>query len=67
MIIALRAYFTGELIITEAETPPKPSRKFKSEHKKYKKRAKLDDDKLEEMEEKDEQQVEVVPHGGQMS
>ena len=67
LIVALCPYVIGELMITETKTPPKPSRKSKPEHEKYKKRAKLDDDKLEEMEEKDEQQVEVVPPRGQMS
>ena len=43
LIVALCPYVTGELMITEPETPPKPSRKSKPEHEKYKKRAKLDD------------------------
>ena len=48
----------------EAETPPKPSWKSKSEHKKYHKQAKPNDDELNVLEfVEEEEQVEVVPLG----
>ena len=47
LIVALCPYVTGELMITEPETPPKPSRKSKLEQQKYKKIANPDDDELE--------------------
>ena len=46
LILALRPYITRELMVAEAETPPKKSQKSKLERKKYKKRAKLDDTNL---------------------
>ena len=64
VILALRPYVTGELMITKAETTPKQSQKSKPEHKKYHKRAKPDDEKLDvldSVEEEKEQQLEVVP------
>ena len=45
-IVALHPYVTRELMVAEAETPPKKSQKSKLERKKYKKRAKLDDTNL---------------------
>ena len=71
LIVALRPYVTGEMMSTEAETPPKKSRKTKPEHKKYQKRQISNDEDLDvlefEEEEDDEQQLEIVPPGGQIS
>ena len=69
--VALRPYITGpEMISTEAETPPRQSRKIRPEHKKYQKRQ-ISNEELKvlefEEEEDDEQQVEVVPPRGQIS
>ena len=47
LILALRPYITGELMVVEAEKPPKTSQKSKPEKNKYKKRAQPDDDELE--------------------
>ena len=67
VILALRPYVTGELMITKAETTPKQSQKSKPEHKKYKKWPKTDDDELEVLEfmeeEESDQQVDFVPPG----
>ena len=35
LIVALRPYVTGELMVAQAETPPKKSQKSKPGHKKY--------------------------------
>ena len=54
LIVALRPYVTGEMMITEVEIPPKQSRKTKPEHKKYQKQQISNDKELEvfEFEEK---------------
>ena len=72
LVYALRHYVTGELMVIQAEMHPKKSRKSIPEHKKYKKRQKLDEDEEEmlefvEEEEEEEQQIEVLASGGQMS
>ena len=72
LIVALCPYVTGELMVREAETPPKKSHKWNLEHKRYKKRPKPDEDKQEMLEfvkeeDAEEQQIEVVAPRGQMS
>ena len=69
LIVALCLYVTGELMVTQAETPPKKSSKSIPEHKKYQKRQKLDEEEeiLEFVEEEEEQQIEVVAPGGHLS
>ena len=69
LIVALRPYVTGEMMVIEVETPPKKSRKSNPEHKKYHKRQKPDEDEEEmlefiedEEEEEEEQQTEVFAH-----
>ena len=72
IIVALRPYIIGELMVAKPKTPPKKSAKCTQAQKKYKKRAKPDDAKLEVLEfveddEDEEQQFDVVPRGGKMS
>ena len=43
LIVALRPYVTGELMVAQAETPPKKSRKSIPEHEMYQKRQKPDE------------------------
>ena len=69
LIVALCSYATKELMVTDAETPPKKSWKSNPEHKKYHKRQKPDEDEEEmlefiedEEEEEEEQQTEVFAH-----
>ena len=68
LIVALRPYVTGELMVAEVETPPMKSRKLIPQHKKYQKRQKPyeeEDEIIEFVEE--EQQIEVVAPGGHLS
>ena len=44
LIVALRPYVIGELMVAQAETPKKKSRKSNPENKKYKKRSKPDEE-----------------------
>ena len=50
LIVALRPYVTGEMMVIEVETPPKKSWKSNPEHKKYHKREKPDENKDEMLE-----------------
>ena len=59
LIVALRPYVTGELMVAQAETPPKKSHKSIPEHKKYQKRQKPNEEEkeiIEFVEEEDEEQ-----------
>ena len=47
LIVALRPYIKGELMVAQATTPPKSANKSKPEHKKYKKRQQPEDDEPE--------------------
>ena len=75
LIVALRPYVIGELMVAQAETPPKKSRKSNPENKKYQKRHKPNEEEEEEEEiiefveeeEGEEQELEVVAPGGHLS
>ena len=76
LIVALRPYLSGELMVAQAETPKKKSRKSIPENKKYKKRAKPDEEEEDqqneiiefvEEEEEEEAEIEVVAPGGHLS
>ena len=78
LIVALCPYLSGELMVAQAETPKKKSRKSIPENKKYKKRSKPDEEEEEEEEhneiiefveeeEEEEQELEVVALGGHLS
>ena len=72
LIVALRPYVIGELMVAQAETPPKKSRKSNPENKKYQKRHKPNEEEEEiiefvEEEEEEEQELEVVAPGGHLS
>ena len=73
LIVALRPYVIGELMVAQAETPPKKSRKSNPENKKYQKRHKPNEEEEEEIiefveeEEEEEQELEVVAPGGHLS
>ena len=72
LIVALRPYVTRELVVAQAETPPKKSRKSIPEHKKYQKCQKGNEEEDEiiefvEEEEEEEQEIEVVALGGHLS
>ena len=74
--MALRPYLSGELMVAQAETPKKKSRKSIPENKKYKKRSKPDEEEEEEHneiiefveeEEEEEQELEIVAPRGHLS
>ena len=71
LIVALRPYIKGELMVTQATTPPKSAKKSKLEHKKYKKRQQPEEDEPEVLEfvedEEEEAELEVIPPGGHIS
>ena len=68
LIAPLLLYVTGELMVAQAKTPPKKSRKSNPEHKKYQKRQKHDDEEDEIIEfVEEEQQIEVVAPRGHLS
>ena len=58
-------------MVAQACTPPKPAKKGKAEHKKYKKRQHPEEDEPEVLEfvedEEEDTQLEVIPPGGQIS
>ena len=75
LIVALRHYLSGELMVAQAETPKKNSQKSVPENKKYKKRTKLDEEEQQqqneiiefvEEEEEEEAELEVVAPGGHL-
>ena len=47
LIVALRPYIKGELIVTQATTPPKSAKKSKPEHKKYRKKQQPEEEEPE--------------------
>ena len=71
LIVALRPYIKGELMVSQATTPPKPTKKSKPEQKKYKKRQQPKEDEQEVLEfveeEEEEEDAEVIPPGGHIS
>ena len=76
LIVALRPYLSGELMVAQAETPKKKSQKSNPENKKYQKISKPDEEEEEdhheiiefvEEEEEEEQELEVVAPGGHLS
>ena len=68
LIVALRSYIKGELMVAQACTPPKSAKKGKAEHKKYKKRQHPEEDEPEVLElvedEEEDTQLEVIPPSG---
>ena len=73
LIVALRSYVIGELIVAQAETPQKKSRKSNLKNKKYQKRQKPNEEeeheiiKFVEEKEEEEQELEVIAPGGYLS
>ena len=65
LIVALRPYVTGEMMSTQADTPPKQSRITKLELKKYKKLQISKDEELEVLEFEEEEDDEEL--GGKIS
>ena len=73
LIVALRPYVIGELMLAQAMTSQKKSRKSNPENKKYQKRQKPDEEEEHEIiefveeEEEQEQELEVMAPGGHLS
>ena len=63
LIVALRPYITGEMIMKQDEMPPKQSRKSKLEQRKYQKRQTPKEEEVELLEysEDEEEELEVCP------
>ena len=71
LIVSLRPYVIGELMVAQAETPPKKFRKLNPENK-YQKRHKTNEEEEQEIiefveeEEEEEQELEVMASGGHL-
>ena len=67
LIVALRLYIKGELMVTQATIPPKSANTSKPEHKKYKTLQHPEEDEQEVLEfvedEEEEVEHEVIPPG----
>ena len=71
MIVALRPYIKGELMVMQGTTPPKSANKSKHEHQKYKKRQRPEEDEQEVLkfveDEEEEVELKVIPPGDQIT